>query len=177
MSTVGTANSQVIDAVTSLSALTAGVAPSQAQALLGAVLTETIGMLMHGAINRQQSAGMMNAAATTSACAKILAVVPPAPPPPPPPPAPAPPAVAPVPGPPGPMPTPALIASAFNDAKAAIDVLRAQAKGADANASTARDDLSELAKAVADPSDTPVQPPTPGPSPAPPASASDHEAT
>ncbi|WP_390623098.1 hypothetical protein ACEQUB_p01325 (plasmid) [Ralstonia syzygii] len=80
-----TVNSQIVDAVSSIVTLTTGQAPSQALGMLDAVLLETLGMAMHNAVNRQQSAGMVSSAALTAACAKILAVpfpLPPAPPPP-----------------------------------------------------------------------------------------------
>ncbi|WP_179098179.1 RebB family R body protein, partial [Burkholderia pseudomallei] len=80
-----TVNSQIVDAVSNVVTLTTGQSPSQAFGMLDAVLLETLGMAMHNAVNRQQSAGMINSAALTAARATILAVPFPAPPPPPPP--------------------------------------------------------------------------------------------
>ncbi|MCE4554587.1 RebB family R body protein [Roseateles cellulosilyticus] len=68
----GTVNSQILDAAVSTVALTTGQAASQALAMLDVVLLETLGMAMHNAVHRQQSAGMVSAAAVTAACAKML---------------------------------------------------------------------------------------------------------
>ncbi|WP_211904951.1 RebB family R body protein, partial [Xanthomonas maliensis] len=108
-----TVNSQIVDAVSSVVTLTTGQAPAHALGMLDAVMLETLGMAMHNAVNRQQGAGMINAAAITAACAKMIsAPFPATPPPPPAPPGPTP-TVAPLPGPPpAPAPPAALIAAA-----------------------------------------------------------------
>lgn len=93
-------NSQIVDAVSSIVTLTTGQAPAQALGMLDAVMLETLGMAMHNAVNRQQGAGMINAAAITAACAKMISAPFPVPPPPPPAPPGPPPTVAPLPGPP-----------------------------------------------------------------------------
>ncbi len=158
-------NSQVVDAVSSIVTLTTGQAPAQALGMLDAVMLETLGMAMHNAVNRQQGAGMINAAAITAACAKMIsAPFPVAPPPPPAPPGP-PPTVAPLPGPP-PVPPPpaALIAAAAAEAKVAVDVLKTQAQGASADAATATADLLEV-HALSVPPPLPATPPASGAGP------------
>ncbi|CEE47058.1 Translation initiation factor IF-2 (modular protein) [Xanthomonas citri pv. citri] len=138
-------NSQIVDAVSSIVTLTTGQAPAQALGMLDAVMLETLGMAMHNAVNRQQGAGMINAAAITAACAKMISAPFPVPPPPPPAPPRPPPTVAPLPGPPAvPPPPAALIAAAAAEAKVAVDVLKTQAQGASADAATATADLMEV---------------------------------
>ncbi|AJD69617.1 Killing trait [Xanthomonas citri pv. citri] len=138
-------NSQIVDAVSSIVTLTTGQAPAQALGMLDAVMLETLGMAMHNAVNRQQGAGMINAAAITAACAKMISAPFPVPPPPPPAPPGPPPTVAPLPGPPAvPPPPAALIAAAAAEAKVAVDVLKTQAQGASADAATATADLMEV---------------------------------
>lgn len=138
-------NSQIVDAVSSIVTLTTGQAPAQALGMLDAVMLETLGMAMHNAVNRQQGAGMINAAAITAACAKMISAPFPVPPPPPPAPPGPPPTVAPLPGPPTvPPPPAALIAAAAAEAKVAVDVLKTQAQGASADAATATADLMEV---------------------------------
>ncbi|MGD3727160.1 RebB family R body protein [Xanthomonas citri pv. citri] len=68
-------NSQIVDAVSSIVTLTTGQAPAQALGMLDAVMLETLGMAMHNAVNRQQGAGMINAAAITAACAKMISAL------------------------------------------------------------------------------------------------------
>ncbi|CEE65801.1 Translation initiation factor IF-2 (modular protein) [Xanthomonas citri pv. citri] len=138
-------NSQIVDAVSSIVTLTTGQAPAQALGMINAVMLETLGMAMHNAVNRQQGAGMINAAAITAACAKMISAPFPVPPPPPPAPPGPPPTVAPLPGPPAvPPPPAALIAAAAAEAKVAVDVLKTQAQGASADAATATADLMEV---------------------------------
>lgn len=142
-------NSQIVDAVSSIVTLTTGQAPAQALGMLDAVMLETLGMAMHNAVNRQQGAGMINAAAITAACAKMISAPFPVPPPPPPAPPGPPPTVAPLPGPPAVPPPPAALiaaaaAEAEAEAKVAVDVLKTQAQGASADAATATADLMEV---------------------------------
>ncbi|CEE75724.1 Translation initiation factor IF-2 (modular protein) [Xanthomonas citri pv. citri] len=140
-------NSQIVDAVSSIVTLTTGQAPAQALGMLDAVMLETLGMAMHNAVNRQQGAGMINAAAITAACAKMISAPFPVPPPPPPAPPGPPPTVAPLPGPPAVPPPPAALiaaAAAEAEAKVAVDVLKTQAQGASADAATATADLMEV---------------------------------
>lgn len=155
-------NSQIVDAVSSIVTLTTGQAPAQALGMLDAVMLETLGMAMHNAVNRQQGAGMINAAAITAACAKMISAPFPVPPPPPPAPPGPPPTVAPLPGPP-PVPPPpaALIAAAAAEAKVAVDVLKTQAQGASADAATATADLMEV-HALSVPPPLPATPPASG---------------
>jgi len=138
-----TVNSQIIDAVSSVVALSTGQAASQALGMLDAVLLETLGMAMYNAVNRQQGAGMISSAAITAACAKMLAApFPIAPPPPTPGP---PPEVKPLPGPPlQPAPPAAVIAAALAEGKTAIEVLKAQAGDSSDDAASANSDLLEL---------------------------------
>lgn len=151
-----TVNSQIVDAVSSIVTLTTGQSPSQALAMLDAVLLETLGMAMHNAVNRQQSASMVSAAALTAACAKMLAVPFPAPPAPPPPAPTPPPAVHPLPGPEEPPPQAALVKAAvqegeiaFSGAKAALENLKAGADAAAQDATDAEHALADFAKAIA----------------------------
>jgi Killing trait len=137
----GTVNGQIVDSVSGVATLVTGIAPSQAHAMLDAVLVETLGMLMHSAVSRQQSAGMISAAATTAACARMLNAgtgipLPPAT-------DAVPPTVNPVPGPPPSTPSVA-IATAFSQGQQAIDTLLAQAKDGGTNADAAKQNLAAL---------------------------------
>ena len=76
-------NSQINDAVRLAHLFNINAAASQTQAMLGAVMAETLGMGMHNAISAQHSSQMLSSAAITSTCARLLSV-PGLPPPPPP---------------------------------------------------------------------------------------------
>lgn len=150
-----TVNSQIVDAVSNVVTLTTGQSPSQAFGMLDAVLLETLGMAMHNAVNRQQSAGMINSAALTAACAKILAVPFPAPPPPPPPAPAPPPEVHPLPGPDESLSPAAVVEAsvkeseaAFGEVKAALDELKASADTAVKDAGDAEYALDRFAQSV-----------------------------
>lgn len=151
-----TVNSQIVDAVSSIVTLTTGQSPSQAFGMLDAVLLETLGMAMHNAVNRQQSAGMVSSAALTAACAKMLAVPFPAPPAPPKPLPPVPPEVHPLPS-PGEPPSPAAAVqaavkegeAAFDDAKIALGKLKTAAYKAEQDAGDAEHALDQFAKTIA----------------------------
>ncbi|KWZ44465.1 hypothetical protein WS72_17495 [Burkholderia savannae] len=148
-------NSQIVDAVSNVVTLTTGQAPSQAFGMLDAVLLETLGMAMHNAVSRQQSAGMINSAALTAACAKILAVPFPVPPPPPPPAPTPPPDVHPLPGPDESL-SPVYVVeaavkegeTAFGEAKAALDELKVSADTAAQDAGDAEYALDQFAQSV-----------------------------
>ncbi|KWO47754.1 hypothetical protein WT97_06680 [Burkholderia sp. MSMB1459WGS] len=151
-----TVNSQIVDAVSSIVTLTTGQSPSQAFGMLDAVLLETLGMAMHNAVNRQQSASMIGSAALTATCAKILGVPFPAPPAPPKPVPPLPPDVHPLPGPDEPV-TPAAELkaavrdgeAALGDARAAVDKLRTVATAAAQEAGRAEQTLDRFAQQLA----------------------------
>ena len=145
MITDNTVNSQLVDSVSTLAALTTGQAAAQAFGMLDVVMLETLGTAMHNAVNRQQGAGMVSAAAVTATCAKMINAPFPVPPPPPAPTPPPPPHVLPL---PGPLPVPpspaALIAAATNEGKTAIGILQAQTHGASADAAAAAANLQTL---------------------------------
>ncbi|AOJ11545.1 RebB family R body protein [Burkholderia mayonis] len=148
-------NSQIVDAVSNVVTLTTGQSPSQAFGMLDAVLLETLGMAMHNAVSRQQSAGMINSAALTAACAKILAVPFPVPPPPPPPAPTQPPDVHPLPGPDESLPPMTVVEAAvkesetaFGEAKAALDELKVTADTAVKDAGDAEYALDQFAQSV-----------------------------
>lgn len=154
MTDEGTVNSQIVDSVTNLATLVTGQAPSQAFAMLDAVMVETLGMAMYNAVSRQQNAGMVSNAAVTAACARILntfAAVPE----PPPPPVPTPPVVEPLPSPPPattPTPPPSAddsVAEAYAKGTAAIATLQDLADSTSAVAQKAQSDLQQLASSAA----------------------------
>ena len=148
---VGTTNTRIVDSVTGAATLLTGQSPSQAFAMLDAVMVETLGMAMYNAVNRQQNAGMTSAAAVTAACARMLGAPFPVPPPPPPPAPPAPPVITPLPGPPPPAMPPSpgeVIAAAMTEGQAAISILQAQAAAGGTYAQTATADLQELSTAA-----------------------------
>jgi hypothetical protein len=145
---VGTTNTRIVDSVTGAATLLTGQSPSQAFAMLDAVMVETLGMAMYNAVNRQQNAGMTSAAAVTAACARMLGAPFPAPPPPPPPAPPAPPVITPLPGPPTPPSPGEVIAAALTEGQAAISILQAQAAAGGTYAQTATADLQELSTAA-----------------------------
>lgn len=72
MSDNGHINSQIVDAIAASNQATVGYAPAQAMAMLDAVMAETIGMHMHGAVMRQQNAQAIASAAVATSCARIL---------------------------------------------------------------------------------------------------------
>ena len=135
----GTVNSQITDAVTALNALAVGGAPSGAEAMLGLVAANTIGLGMHNAIARQQADAAIAAASITAACARMLRT-----------------SLA-----PGaqPLAGDALIAAAESQAQAAIALLQSQAQGEGADAAEASGALTRLSAAAA-------PPPAPAPAPA-----------
>ncbi len=65
-------NAQIVDSVAGVTFLNLGSAPANAQALLDAVMSETLGMAMHNAVMRQQANSVVSSAATTATCARIL---------------------------------------------------------------------------------------------------------
>ncbi|MDR3419515.1 MAG: RebB family R body protein [Nevskia sp.] len=142
----GTVNSQIVDSVSSVGTLITGQSPAQSFGMLDAVLLETLGMAMHNAVNRQQGGSVIGAAAVAAACARMLGAPLPLQPPPPPGPPPTPPVVNPLPGPPPTPPPPAaVIAAAFAEGEAAIQVLKAQAQSATTDGTQAQNDLKQLA--------------------------------
>lgn len=70
--TESTLNSQMVDSVAAVNFINNGSAQTNAQAMLNAVMAESLGMAMHNAVMRQQSSSMVSSAATTAACAKML---------------------------------------------------------------------------------------------------------
>jgi len=78
-------NTQIVDSVAAANFINIGGAPAGAQALLDAVMSETLGMAMHNAVMRQQANSVVSSAATTATCARILQTGGGAPPPPAPP--------------------------------------------------------------------------------------------
>lgn len=78
-------NTQIVDSVAAANFINIGGAPASAQALLDAVMSETLGMAMHNAVMRQQANSVVSSAATTATCARILQAGGGAPPPPAPP--------------------------------------------------------------------------------------------
>ncbi|MEA3062529.1 MAG: hypothetical protein QOJ94_2310 [Sphingomonadales bacterium] len=122
---MSTVNDQIVDSVSDVVALNSSVAPAHSIGMLDTVMTETLGMAMYNAVNRQQGAGMISSAAVTAACAKMIAAhLAPA-----------------VPKPPAPVPPPTIeplrtpppngefadIASALAEAESAISVLKEEA--------------------------------------------------
>lgn len=146
---IGTTNSQVIDATTSVLAMTAGHSPAQSFAMLDTVLLESLGMAMYNAVNRQQSASMLSTAAVTAACAKMLGV---------PYPMPAPPAFSPPPAPNvSPLPGPG---SNGTDTSSAVDIFAKAQKDVNAlvnlrseaqsTVTSVNSDLQGIAKQISD---------------------------
>ncbi|HVJ02153.1 MAG TPA: RebB family R body protein [Sphingomonas sp.] len=131
-------NSQIVDAVAAVNAMLAGQAPASAAAMLGLVGAQTIGLGMHNAVARQQAEATINAAAAAATCARMLGAG-------------APFAGLAMPGAaPSATPGAALVAVASAQARAAIEVLKAQADGPDGAA--AAQALAEIA-AIAAPQD------------------------
>lgn len=71
---MSTVNTQVSDSVTETIANVLGNAPAEGFGLLDTVMAETVGMLMHGAVNNQTNAQMIGNATVTATCARMLAV-------------------------------------------------------------------------------------------------------
>lgn len=67
-----TLNGQIVDSVASMNFINNGSSPASSQAMLNAVMAESLGMAMHNAVMRQQANSMVSSAATTAACAKML---------------------------------------------------------------------------------------------------------
>ena len=67
-------NDQITDSVTTTIINTVGNAPADSFAMLDTVMSETIGMLMHGAVSSQHNAQMIGNASVTATCARILGV-------------------------------------------------------------------------------------------------------
>jgi len=76
---MSTVNTQVIDSVTDTNTTIIGNAPAEGFALLDTVMAETVGMLMHNAVNTQTNAQMIGNAAVTATCARMLSVPAPVP--------------------------------------------------------------------------------------------------
>lgn len=169
MSSNGTVNDQVTDAVTQSCVGVVGISSSQGMAMLDAVMAETLGMAMHNAVGSQRGMQMLSAAAVTATCARILGVVQ-IPPPKVVPPAPLPPA----PVPPAPPPdTSGEIAQDAQQVKAALGKLIQDAEKAATSVSDAEkalDDAEAQAKAGLASIESAVTPPPPPTPPAPPAS-------
>ena len=67
-----TVNSQITDSVVQVHSATASHGPAETFAILDLVMTETVGMGMHNAVNAQQSMQMMASAAITATCARMI---------------------------------------------------------------------------------------------------------
>lgn len=65
-------NSQVVDSVTEAIALNIGHAPSATEAMIDAVMAQTVGMAMHNAVTAQQNAQMVANSAVAATCTRIL---------------------------------------------------------------------------------------------------------
>lgn len=152
MSSNSTLNDQIIDSVATVDFLNIGSSPASAQAMLDAVMSETLGMAMHNAVMRQQANSLVSSAATTATCARMLQSPLPRPhnptPAPPAPPAPPPPAspyskIPPLDSPPPPI-TEADLRSAEARANSAIDSLQAQAQVHAQKANLAQSLLAKL---------------------------------
>ena len=136
-------NEQIVDSVAATKFINVGGAPASSQALLDAVMSETLGMAMHNAVMRQQANSVVGSAATTATCARILQQgtgMPPsdqfrAPPPKP--------VIPPLDG-NDDIDAGLAIAKATAKAGAAIDTLETQAEGSRAEASTAQTALDAL---------------------------------
>lgn len=74
---MSTVNSQITDSVSTTISSVLGNAPAEGFALLDTVMAETVGMMMHNAVNAQQNSQMVSNAAVTATCAKMLQVQPP----------------------------------------------------------------------------------------------------
>jgi hypothetical protein len=74
---VSAVNSQVIDSVSAVNALTAGHGPASAASMLSLAATETAALGMYNAIARQQADATINSAAVAALCARMLATSPP----------------------------------------------------------------------------------------------------
>ena len=72
MSESSSLNDQIVDSVAGMAFLNIGSAPAGTQALLDAVMSETLGMAMHNAVMRQQANSVVSSAAATATCARIL---------------------------------------------------------------------------------------------------------
>lgn len=138
-------NQQMIDSVAAVNFINTGSSQNNAQAMLNAVMAETLGMAMHNAVMRQQSNSMVSSAATTAACARMLQSrwggepvkphVPPV----------DPPVIPPLDGPPDSPPDGAVaVATAKAQADRAINTLGAEMKNGTAASST----LSGIAEAI-----------------------------
>lgn len=171
-------NGQILDSVADVVTLANGTAPSQAFAMLDAVMAETLGMAMYNAVSRQQGGGMIGSAAVTAACARMLGspfgIAPPPSPPVPPVPWPHVEPLPPVPPlPPTPQPG-ALILAATADAERAIETIRSVGEISADDAAQAKTSLQMLASEATAPIPPPPAPPPPpnppasGPAPTPP---------
>ncbi len=69
-----TVNDQITDAAILGQHFTATNAPAQTQALLNVVMSNTVGMTMHNAVNAQRNSQISSAAAAVSTCARLLAI-------------------------------------------------------------------------------------------------------
>lgn len=173
MNTDGSVNEQITDSVTQTSTAVVGLAPAQSMGMLDAVLVETVGMAMYGAVSRQQNAQMTATASITATCARILSAFAPAPAPTPPVPLtppvkPAdPPVVKPIPG------APPAASAAAQEAAAAVTALQ----GVDALTQLRGQSLQTAVQSEADllKMANKIQPPAPTPGagtpPAPPSAA------
>lgn len=135
-------NDQVVDSVTAVDLLLAGMAPASAAGMLDAVSAESIGVAMHGAVSRQHQSHILSAASVTSACARMLQAFPPTF----------------VVTPPAPEPVPPFqgtieseIKEDEKQARDAVDRLEQQIAALEKNAKDARDRLAKLHESTDDP--------------------------
>ena len=67
-----TINTQITDSVVETHSATVERGPAESFAILDLVMTETVGMGMHNAVNAQHSMQMMASAAITATCARMI---------------------------------------------------------------------------------------------------------
>lgn len=67
-------NGQIAAAVANLDALVTGMGPAQSMAMLDAVMVQSLGLAMQGAIARQQADRVISAAVVSAACARMLEI-------------------------------------------------------------------------------------------------------
>ena len=145
-------NDQVVESVTAVDTLLAGMAPASSAGMLDAVSAESFGVAMHSAVSRQQQSHILSSASVTSACARMLQAFPPVP----------------VNITPGEAPVPPLkgtveseIKEDSKQAKEAVDRLEKQIAELEKNASVAKDKLAALKTDADDPSGSkPSDPPS-----------------
>jgi hypothetical protein len=125
----GGVNSQIMDAVSAVDALAAGIAPASSAAMLGLATSQSVALGMYNAIARQQADATIASAALAAVCARIMGTPPPA----------------------GAAAASAagLIAMAEAQAQAGILILRSQRAQADGDPDSARAALARVAAAAA----------------------------